>query len=140
MGARTGGLIVEDDYDAEYRFGSRPIAPLRSVAPDCVAYVGTTSKVLAPAVRLGWLLVPGHLADQVYAQHAVAYAQPSVIDQSGFATLLESGELDRHLRKTRRAYRSRRTALLSSLTHVTTPIRISGGAAGLHLLVCFLRI
>jgi GntR family transcriptional regulator/MocR family aminotransferase len=131
----TGGLIVEDDYDAEYRFGYRPIAPLRSVAPDCVAYVGTTSKVLAPALRLGWLLVPGHLVERVDAEHAVSYAQPSIIDQSAFATLLESGELDRHLRKTRRTYRSRRSALLSALTNLTPPVRITGGAAGLHLMI-----
>src|ERR1700759_2356911 len=96
----TGGLIVEDDYDAEYRFGARPLAPLRSIAADHVAYVGTASKVLAPALRLGWLLVPPDLGPLVEAEHAVSYAQPGVIDQAAFATLVESGELDRHLRKT----------------------------------------
>jgi GntR family transcriptional regulator/MocR family aminotransferase len=130
----TGGLIVEDDYDAEYRFGSKPIAPLRSIAPDRVAYVGTSSKILTPALRLGWLLVPPRLAELVSAEHAVAYAQPSVINQSGFATLLETGEIDRHLRKTRRTYRARRAALLSTLAALIPSLRIGGGAAGLHLL------
>jgi GntR family transcriptional regulator/MocR family aminotransferase len=131
----TGGLIVEDDYDAEYRFGTRPLAPLRSIAADRVAYVGTASKVLAPGLRLGWLLVPGRLAQLVAAEHAVSYAQPDVIDQAAFATLVESGELDRHLRKTRGTYRARRAALLSSLMSMMPTLRISGGAAGLHLLV-----
>jgi GntR family transcriptional regulator/MocR family aminotransferase len=129
----TGGLVVEDDYDAEYRFGQRPMAPLRSSARDCVAYVGTTSKVLAPALRLGWLIVPPRMASAVAAEHAVAHAQPSVINQQAFATLLDSGDIDRHLRRTRAVYRARRAALLSSVTdHV--PLRITGGAAGLHLM------
>jgi GntR family transcriptional regulator/MocR family aminotransferase len=129
----TGALIVEDDYDAEYRFGSRPIAPLRSRAGDCVAYVGTTSKVLAPDLRLGWLLVPAHMAAAVSAEHSVAHALPSVINQAAFATLLESGDFDRHLRRTRAIYRARRAAVLASVIS-RVPLRITGGAAGLHLM------
>jgi GntR family transcriptional regulator/MocR family aminotransferase len=132
---QTGGLIVEDDYDAEYRFGARPLPPLRSIAAERVAYVGTASKVLAPALRLGWLLVPGRLAQLVTAAHAVSYAQPDVIDQAAFAMLVESGELDRHLRKTRGTYRARRATLLTALTETMPGIRMSGGAAGLHLMV-----
>jgi GntR family transcriptional regulator / MocR family aminotransferase len=131
----TGGLIVEDDYDAEYRFGARPVAPLRSLARDRVAYVGTTSKVLAPALRLGWLLVPPRLGHLVASQHAVSYAQPAVIDQAAFAALITSGEFDRHMRKTRAAYRRRRATLLSSLAEMMPSVRVSGDAAGLHLLV-----
>jgi GntR family transcriptional regulator/MocR family aminotransferase len=131
----TGGLIVEDDYDAEYRFGARPLAPLRSIAADRVAYVGTSSKVLAPALRLGWLLVPARVSELVAAEHAVSYAQPDVIDQAAFAALVESGELDRHLRKTRATYRARRATLLAALTSTMPGLRISGGAAGLHLMV-----
>jgi GntR family transcriptional regulator/MocR family aminotransferase len=129
----TGGLVVEDDYDAEYRFGSRPIAPLRSSARDCVAYVGTTSKVLAPALRLGWLLVPPRMASAVAEEHSTAHAQPSVINQQAFATLLENGDVDRHLRRTRSLYRARRGAVLSAVTN-QVPLRITGGAAGLHLM------
>ncbi len=131
----TGGLIVEDDYDAEYRFGSKPIAPLRSIARGRVAYVGTLSKVLAPSLRLGWVLVPSRLAEAVTAEHSVSYAQPSVLDQTAFATLVERGELDRHLRKTRTTYQTRRATLLASLATAMPSLRISGGAAGLHLLL-----
>jgi GntR family transcriptional regulator/MocR family aminotransferase len=131
----TGGWIVEDDYDAEYRFSAKPMPPLRSIARDCVIYVGTASKVLAPSVRLGWLLVPPRLAPLVARQHSVAYAQPGMIEQTAFATLVDSGELDRHLRKTRSTYRARRATLLSSLTTMLPSLRMSGGAAGLHLLV-----
>jgi GntR family transcriptional regulator / MocR family aminotransferase len=130
----TGGLIVEDDYDAEYRFGSKPVAPLRSIAPDLVAYVGTASKILAPGVRLGWLVVPSRLADRVTAEHGVTYAQPSVIAQSVFAILLERGEIDRHLRKARDTYRARRAVLLRCLANMMPSLRVTGGAAGLHLL------
>jgi GntR family transcriptional regulator/MocR family aminotransferase len=126
-------LVVEDDYDAEYRFGSSPMAPLRSVAADCVAYVGTTSKVLAPDLRLGWLLVPARLASAVAEEHSVAHAQPSVINQAAFASLLETGEVDRHLRRTRAIYRARRAAVLSSVTDQVR-LRVTGGAAGLHLM------
>jgi GntR family transcriptional regulator / MocR family aminotransferase len=129
----TGGLIIEDDYDAEYRFNARPIAPLRSVASDCVAYVGSTSKVLAPALRLGWLIVPPRLTGALSAAHGTSYAQPSVIDQAAFATLVESGALDRHLRRTRSIYRSRRAAVLTAVRSLTPSVRVTGGAAGLHL-------
>jgi GntR family transcriptional regulator/MocR family aminotransferase len=131
----TGGLIVEDDYDAEYRFRARPLPPLRSIERDRVIYIGSTSKVLAPALRLGWLLVPPSLTPLLAEQHEVSYAKPSVLDQAAFAGLVESGELDRHLRKARGTYRARRAALLSSLTTTMPSLRISGGAAGLHLLV-----
>jgi GntR family transcriptional regulator/MocR family aminotransferase len=130
----TGGVIVEDDYDAEYRFSSKPIAPLRSIAPDCVAYLGTTSKVLAPELRLGWLIVPSALVSEVANEHAVAHAQPSIIVQAAFARMLETGDLDRHLRRTRARYRARRAAVLSSVADHVPQIRLSGGAAGLHVM------
>jgi GntR family transcriptional regulator/MocR family aminotransferase len=130
----TGGLIVEDDYDAEYRFGSRPIAPLRSSAAECVAYIGTTSKVLAPGLRLGWLLVPPRLAEAVAEVYSVSSAQPSVIDQAAFAALLENGDVDRHLRRTRRPYGARRATLLTAAASSAPALRITGGAAGLHVM------
>jgi GntR family transcriptional regulator/MocR family aminotransferase len=130
----SDGLIIEDDYDAEYRFDSAPIAPLRSDAPDCVAYVGTTSKILAPALRLGWMLVPSHLASAVAAAHAVSYVQPSVTNQGALATLLENGDIDRHLRRARNAYKARRLALLSAIRHSIPELRVRGAAAGLHLI------
>src|SRR5262249_57950718 len=112
---RRGTLIVEDDYDAEYRYDREPIASLQGLAPDCVAYVGTATKTLAPGVRLGWVLVPTHLVGEMAEQHGVARAQPSVIMQAAYARLLERGEVDRHLRRTRRKYHARRNTLIEAL-------------------------
>ena len=127
-------MIIEDDYDAEYRFGSEPIAPLRARAADVVVYTGTTSKILAPGLRLGWLLVPTRLSQAVASEHAVSYAQPAVTNQRAFATLIENGEIDRHLRRARGVYRRRRSALISAIKESIPSLRLSGGAAGLHLI------
>ena len=131
---RRGALIVEDDYDAEYRYDREPIASLQGLAPDCVAYVGTASKTLAPGVRLGWVLVPSHLVGETVAQHGVARATPSVLMQSAYATMLERGEIDRHLRRTRRTYHNRRNALIESLERWLPEASVGGAAAGLHLI------
>jgi GntR family transcriptional regulator / MocR family aminotransferase len=131
---RHGTLIVEDDYDAEYRYDREPIAALQGLAPDCVAYVGTASKTLAPGVRLGWMLVPSHLVGETAVQHAVARAAPSVLTQAAYATLLERGEIDRHLRRTRRRYHARRNTLIEALSQQLPEVSIAGAAAGLHLL------
>jgi GntR family transcriptional regulator/MocR family aminotransferase len=131
---RNGRLIVEDDYDAEYRYDREPIASLQGLAPDCVAYVGTVSKTLAPGVRLGWVLVPSHLVGEMAAQHGVARAVPSVIMQAAYATLLERGEIDRHLRRTRREYHARRNALIDALARQLPEASVAGAAAGLHLI------
>jgi DNA-binding transcriptional MocR family regulator len=79
---RHGALVVEDDYDAEYRYDREPIASLQGLAPDCVAYIGTASKTLAPVLRLAWVLVPSHLVGEMAAQHGVARALPSVLVQA----------------------------------------------------------
>jgi GntR family transcriptional regulator/MocR family aminotransferase len=131
---RNGRLIVEDDYDAEYRYDREPIASLQGLAPDCVAYVGTASKTLAPGVRLGWVLVPTHLVGEMAAQHGVARAVPSVITQAAYAVLLERGEIDRHLRRTRRRYHARRDALIEALERSLPEASVGGAAAGLHLI------
>jgi GntR family transcriptional regulator/MocR family aminotransferase len=131
---RSGALIVEDDYDAEYRYDREPIASLQGLAPDCVAYVGTASKTLAPGVRLGWVLVPTHLVGEMAAQHGVARAVPSAMTQSAYATMLERGEVDRHLRRTRRRYHARRNALIDALARWFPRILVGGAAAGLHVI------
>jgi GntR family transcriptional regulator/MocR family aminotransferase len=131
---RDGAVIVEDDYDAEYRYDREPIASLQGLAPDCVAYVGTASKTLAPGVRLGWVLVPSHLVGETVAQHGVARATPSVLMQSAYAIMLERGEIDRHLRRTRRNYHTRRNALIDSLERWLPNASVGGAAAGLHLI------
>jgi GntR family transcriptional regulator/MocR family aminotransferase len=131
---RRGALIVEDDYDAEYRYDREPIAALQGLAPDCVAYIGTASKTLAPGVRLGWVLVPSHLVGEMAAQHGVARAVPSSLTQATYATLLERGEIDRHLRRTRRQYHARRNTLIDALAAQLPQACVSGAAAGLHLI------
>ncbi|MGZ4282940.1 MAG: MocR-like pyridoxine biosynthesis transcription factor PdxR [Solirubrobacteraceae bacterium] len=131
---RRGTLIVEDDYDAEYRYDGEPLASLQGLAPDCVAYVGTASKTLAPGLRAGWVLVPSHLVGEMTAQHGVARAMPSVLTQATYATLLERGEIDRHLRRTRRIYHARRNALIDALARWLPDATVGGAAAGLHLI------
>jgi GntR family transcriptional regulator/MocR family aminotransferase len=131
---RRGTLIVEDDYDAEYRYDREPLASLQGLAPDCVAYVGTASKTLAPGLRVGWVLVPSHLVGEMTAQHVVARAMPSVLTQGAYARLLERGEIDRHLRRTRRMYHARRNALIDALARWLPEANVGGAAAGLNLI------
>jgi GntR family transcriptional regulator / MocR family aminotransferase len=131
---RRGTLIVEDDYDAEYRYDRDPIAALQGLAPECVAYIGTASKTLAPGVRLGWALVPSHLVGEMAVQHGVARAVPSVLIQAAYATLLDRGDIDRHLRRTRRHYDARRNALIDALAEHLPAVSVRGAAAGLHLI------
>ena len=126
-------MIVEDDYDAEYRYDREPVAALQGLAPDVVIHTGTASKTLAPALRLAWLMLPEHLVDEVTAQHSITLAMPSVIDQAALAVMLERGELGRHLRQMRRRYRPRRDALAAALTAELPQAQVGGAAAGLHL-------
>jgi GntR family transcriptional regulator/MocR family aminotransferase len=130
----TGGLVVEDDYDAELRYDRQPVGALQGLAPDDVVYAGTASKTLAPALRLAWLVltsrVQGAFADEVRYQPTVP-----TLDQLALADLLETGRWDRHLRRMRRAYRTRRDLFLRAIMDGAPTCRVSGIAAGLHLLV-----
>ncbi len=125
--ARWGGVIIEDDYDGEFRYDRQPVGALQALAPDHVIYAGTASKSLIPALRLGWLVVPPRLLDAVAAQLT---AGPSGLDQLILADFIDSGDYDRQVRRTRLAYRRRRDRLAAALSaqhrHVT------GIAAGLH--------
>jgi GntR family transcriptional regulator/MocR family aminotransferase len=129
-----GTLIVEDDYDSDYRYDREPIAALQGLAPDCVAYVGTASKTLAPGLRLGWVLAPSHLVGELTEQHGITRATPSALTQAAYASLLERGEIDRHLRRTRREYHARRNALIGALSSSLPDARVGGASAGLHLI------
>lgn len=130
-----GELIIEDDYDAEYRYDRAPVPALHPAAPDRIAYAGSTSKSLAPALRLGWLVAPaGRRPDLVAAKHATDLGSPTV-PQLVLARLLVSGEYDRHVRLMRARHRARRDALLDVLSVAMPSAEVSGVAAGLHLLV-----
>ena len=129
------GYIVEDDYDAEYRYDRHPVGALQGVAPDRVIYSGTLSKSLAPGLRLGWLVLPEPLLEPIAAGRQLTdYATSSLVQAAG-ARFLANGDLDRHLRRTRRVYRRRRDALIAALARWIPDARPSGVAAGLHVLV-----
>jgi GntR family transcriptional regulator/MocR family aminotransferase len=133
--AASGGLVIEDDYDAEYRYDRAPLASLQGLAPDRVIYMGTVSKTLAPALRLGWLVLPVRWLEAVLEQKAVADHGCPTLDQLALARLLESGAYDRHLRQARRRHRARRDALLSAVERHLPASRVTGLAAGLHVIV-----
>jgi GntR family transcriptional regulator / MocR family aminotransferase len=128
-----GALIVEDDYDAEYRYDRAPLGALHGLAPDRVIYAGTASKTLAPGLRLGWLIVPPHLVDHVAEAKTLADRGSPVLDQLAFADFLDRGEFDRHLRRMRPVYQRRRDALLAALRSRLPDFQPAGIAAGLHL-------
>jgi GntR family transcriptional regulator/MocR family aminotransferase len=138
--AGTNALIVEDDYDAEYRYDRAPVPALHASASGLVAYAGSTSKTLAPGMRLGWLIPPARLhADLVEAKYASDLGSPA-LPQLVLARLIASGELEQHIRLVRKRQRSRRDALLLALREHLPTARVQGVAAGLHLLITFPRL
>jgi GntR family transcriptional regulator/MocR family aminotransferase len=135
--AGADALIVEDDYDAEYRYDRAPVPALHASAPSLVAYAGSTSKTLAPGMRLGWLIPPLWLhADLAEAKYASDLGSPA-LPQLVLARLIASGELEQHIRLVRKRQRARRDALLRALREYLPTARVQGIAAGLHLLVTF---
>lgn len=130
----SDGLIMEDDYDAEFRYDRHPVGTLQGMAPERVALMGSLSKTLSPAMRIGWAVVPPDLLDGLYAAEAVG-SPPPVIDQAAFSRFLESGSYDRHLRASRLRYRRRRDTLLTEIAERLPHHRVSGAAAGFHLLL-----
>jgi GntR family transcriptional regulator / MocR family aminotransferase len=132
--AREDAIVMEDDYDAEYRYDREPIGTLQGLAPERVVYAGSASKTLAPALRLGWLVPPARLAGgMAQAKRDEDLGSPA-LDHLAYADFLERGEVDRHLRRMRQIYRSRRDALVSALAEHLPGVRVQGVAAGLHLL------
>src|ERR671931_128269 len=131
---RRGALIVEDDYDAEYRYDRAPIGAIQGLAPDRVVYAGTASKTLAPGLRLGWLVAPAGLVGDLAEAKSLADRGSPVLDQLAFADFLERGEFDRHLRRMRPLYRRRRDTLIQALRERTPDLEPAGIAAGLHLI------
>ena len=129
-----GGIVLEDDYDSEYRYDRAPVGTLQRLAPDRVVYLGTASKTLAPALRLGWLVAPPELASAIARERWAVDSGGHAVTARAYARLLASGEVDRHLRRTRRDYRERRDRLVAALES-RRGVAVGGVAAGLHLLL-----
>jgi GntR family transcriptional regulator/MocR family aminotransferase len=144
-GARRGALLdwlrrhetvaIEDDYDAEFRYDRAPVGALQGMDPERIVYAGTASKTLAPAMRLGWLVLPPRLLDGVQHQQRLVDFGVSRIEQHALADFLSRGELDRHLRRMRALYRERRDALVEALSDELPEVRVHGIRAGLHVTV-----
>ena len=129
---RNDAFIVEDDYDSEFRYDKEPVGVLQGLAPDRVFTIGTASKALTPAVRLGWVLAPPSLADAVAEEKRISDRGSSTLDQLALAALLESGRYDRHLRRMRAVYARRRATLIAALARHAPAVRLTGLAAGFH--------
>jgi len=129
-----GGIVIEDDYDGEFRYDRQPVGAMQALAPDRVIYCGTASKSLAPGVRLAWLVIPPRLHD---AAAAALGGGPSALDQLTLAELISSGGYDRQIRRARLAYRRRRDRLVAALAPLG--LQVSGIAAGLHAFLDFPR-
>jgi GntR family transcriptional regulator/MocR family aminotransferase len=137
---RRDAIILEDDYDAEFRYDRQPIGSLQGLAPDLVVYGGSCSKTLAPALRLGWLVLPSTLVAELHADDPASPAgTPPTIDQLALADLFDRGEVDRHLRRQRIRYRKRRDALLEQIALQLPEIEVRGAAAGLFAVLLLPR-
>jgi GntR family transcriptional regulator/MocR family aminotransferase len=133
--AGTGRLVVEDDYDGEFRYDRQAIGALQSLAPEHVAYAGTASKSLAPGLRLAWLVLPARLVDDVVSAKRAAGMLSSSLDQLTLAEFITSGGYDRQVRRARLAYRQRRDRLVAELARRVPQVHVTGIAAGIHALV-----
>ena len=128
-------LIVEDDYDAEFRYDRRPLGALQGQGPGCVAYVGSASKALAPGLRLGWIAAPADLVEKVRREKGLDDGGSGVLDQLVLARLLQDASYDRHVRTARRRNHHRRATLRNELEVALPGARLEGMEAGLHAIV-----
>ncbi|MCX4533160.1 PLP-dependent aminotransferase family protein [Streptomyces sp. NBC_01669] len=131
----TGGLILEDDYDGEFRYDRQPVGALQGLDPERVVYLGTSSKSLAPGLRLAWMVLPPGLVGEVTEAKGQVDWVSSTLDQLTLAEFIESGAYDRHVRSMRLRYRRRRDQLVAALAEHAPALRVSGIAAGLHAVV-----
>jgi GntR family transcriptional regulator/MocR family aminotransferase len=130
---RTGAIIIEDDYDAEFRYDRQPIGALQGLAPEQVVHIGCASKTLTPALRLGWMAAPEALIDDLEQEKLYDDMGSNLLDQLAFARFVDSGDFSRHLRRVRPTYRARRDATRKALGQHLPEVRPQGEAAGLHL-------
>ena len=129
---RVDGFVVEDDYDAEFRYDRQPVGAVQGLAPDRVIAMGSTSKTLSPTLRMGWLVCPPRLHDAVGVEKQLLGRGAPGLDQLALAALVESGRYDRHLRQMRGVYKSRREALVGALARYAPEVAVTGLAAGCH--------
>jgi GntR family transcriptional regulator/MocR family aminotransferase len=130
---RTGGYVMEDDYDGEFRYDRQPVGAVQSLAPDRVAYLGSASKSLSPALRLGWLVAPDDLVEPVLDAAGGQQFHVGSIAQLTMADFIASGQYDRHIRRMRTRYRRRRDTLVERLAPFDVGIR--GLSAGVNLML-----
>ncbi|MFH8749960.1 PLP-dependent aminotransferase family protein [Streptomyces rimosus] len=133
----TGGLIVEDDYDAEHRYDRPPVPALRAMLPEHVCYAGSVSKLLAPTLRTGWVVAPPELHGALVDAKRFTDLGSAALPQLVLAELMETGELERRLRQVRRRHRARRDAMIRAVDTHLPGAAVQGAAAGLHLTVTF---
>jgi GntR family transcriptional regulator/MocR family aminotransferase len=133
--AEHDATIVEDDYDAEFRYDREPVGTLQGLAPERVATLGSVSKSLAPGLRLGWVVCPPRLVEAIAGEKRIEDRASPVLDQLALAALIESGRYDRHLRRMRGVYAARRKALMDALARHAPGLELRGLAAGFHVLV-----
>ncbi|WP_280667759.1 MULTISPECIES: PLP-dependent aminotransferase family protein [unclassified Kitasatospora] len=129
---RTGGVVIEDDYDGEFRYDRQAVGAMQALDPERVVYAGTASKSLAPGLRLGWLALPQALVEPMIARKSAADGQSGVIEQLTLAELIRSGGYDRQVRRARLHYRRRRDRVAALLADRAPEVRVTGIAAGLH--------
>jgi len=132
---QADALILEDDYDAGFRYDRAPIGALQGLAPERVIYVGSTGKTFAPGLRLGWALLPQGLIEEMAQELLTSMLQVSGFDQLAFTNFLHRGEFDRHLRRMRQVYRARRDVVVSLLGELLPDHPVRGIAAGLHVVL-----
>ncbi len=131
----TRGLVIEDDYDAEFRYDREPVRALQGLHPEGVIYLGTVSKTLAPALRLAWLVLPESLVAEATSTKQLLDDFSPTLEQLAFARMLDRGEYQRHIRKARAVYRARRDRLTNALSEHFPELTVSGVSAGLHVLL-----
>ena len=129
------GLVIEDDYDAEFRYDREPVRALQGLAPERVGYLGTASKSLAPALRLGWLVAPEDLAEEAARIKLLLDAGSPRLEQLALQRLIENGDYDHHVRRVRAVYRARRDRLAAALAQHLPELPVQGVAAGVHVLL-----
>ncbi|MFB6724255.1 PLP-dependent aminotransferase family protein [Kribbella sp. NPDC056345] len=133
--AKSGAVLIEDDYDGEFRYDRQAVGALQALDPERVVYTGTASKSLAPGVRLAWMVLPQHLLEPVIAVKRVADYQTATLEQLVLAEFIASGHYDRHVRRSRLHYRRRRDRLVELLAERAPNVKVAGIAAGMHVLL-----